>query len=110
MTRSSVLTLLADVSYAGDLHTYRLMLHARALKFHRALAGQQEADVFTLPPTGGLGGRRARAKRRQGRIAATSVDATLSLDVPHVSEQTIQLLVGERITTNGEPFAHVISR
>ena len=100
--------ILGDVSYAGDLSSYRLMLHASALTFRGPPPPAPDAadeDVSHGDSTSAARdhatGRRAKARRRQQAAAW-----------PHGrdnGESVLRALDGLRMVTDGDPFEGVLS-
>ena len=108
--------ILGDVAYAGDLTTYRLMLHASALTFHR----REQTESINMAGESGQGGsstdepredaakqaparptgRRARARERRGReLAVKGAGAKV---------EPLAAVCGHRIATGNEPFEGVL--
>jgi len=86
-----------DVSYAGDLSTYRLMLHASAITFHLP-QGDAPGSVGD-----GVSGRRARARAKRRKTDEAAGRAS-------IQERVLQSLDGRRLLTAFEqPFSHVLS-
>ena len=89
--------IVGDVSYAGDLSTYRLMLHASAITFHLP-QGDAPGSVGD-----GVSGRRARARAKRRKTDEAAGRAS-------IQERVLQSLDGRRLLTAFEqPFSHVLS-
>lgn len=89
--------IVGDVAYAGDLHTYRLMLHASAITFHLP-QGDAPGSVGD-----GVSGRRARARAKRRKTDEAAGRAS-------IQERVLQSLDGRRMLTAFEqPFSHVLS-
>jgi 23S rRNA-/tRNA-specific pseudouridylate synthase/DTW domain-containing protein YfiP len=89
--------IVGDVSYAGDLSTYRLMLHALAITFHLP-QGDAPGSVGD-----GVSGRRARARAKRRKTDEAAGRAS-------IQERVLQSLDGRRLLTAFEqPFSHVLS-
>ena len=89
--------IVGDVAYAGDLHTYRLMLHASAITFHLP-QGDAPGSVGD-----GVSGRRARARAKRRKTDEAAGRAS-------IQERVLQSLDGRRLLTAFEqPFSHVLS-
>jgi 23S rRNA-/tRNA-specific pseudouridylate synthase len=89
--------IVGDVAYAGDLSTYRLMLHAYAITFHLP-QGDAPGSVGD-----GVSGRRARARAKRRKTDEAAGRAS-------IQERVLQSLDGRRLLTAFEqPFSHVLS-
>jgi len=89
--------IVGDVAYAGDLSTYRLMLHASAITFHLP-QGNAPGSVGD-----GVSGRRARARAKRRKTDEAAGRAS-------IQERVLQSLDGRRLLTAFEqPFSHVLS-
>ena len=89
--------IVGDVAYAGDLSTYRLMLHASAVTFHLP-QGDAPGSVGD-----GVSGRRARARAKRRKTDEAAGRAC-------IQERVLQSLDGRRLLTACEqPFSHVLT-
>ena len=97
--------IVGDVAYAGDLSSYRLMLHASALTFHcptdpqRPLVAVEGAGGHAATADGS--GRRARARRKRALAEGLEDSAADSV-------RALRALDGQRIVAGGDPFEGVL--
>ena len=95
--------ILGDVSYAGDLSSYRLMLHANALTFRcpadplpRGAGGGAQGEGVTAEGTG----RRARARQKRAREEGP--------ERPADKLSALRAMDGRRIVARGDVFEGVL--
>ena len=116
--------IVGDVAYAGDLSTYRLMLHAEAVTLMRREEEEEEDEAEGAAGSGGGGvpvqgqgqGRRARARaraREKAEAEAAAGGGTGDVGVAGVAVvvDALEVLEGLRITTDPaqDPFAGVVA-